>query len=77
VGIALLPISAVQNLSPDLTYLRLEPLLKRRVELVCRRDNYQLPVVAYFVELLAKQLPLIFKDFMAQAERTTLARNAC
>ncbi len=66
IGVAFLPISAVQQLPPDLCWLPLEPKLKRRVELVCRRDNYQIPVVAYFINLLTQQLPVIFAQCMQQ-----------
>ncbi len=65
VGIALLPVCALQNLSPDLTWVQVQDLpLKRRVELIYRRDHYQIPVVANFGEMLKSQLPQVFENFM-------------
>jgi LysR family transcriptional regulator, transcription activator of glutamate synthase operon len=68
VGIALLPISALQNLPPDLVRVDIaSPTLKRRVELICRRDNYQIPIVAAFSDLLVKRLPLIYQQYLQQS----------
>ncbi|UFP92874.1 LysR family transcriptional regulator [Gloeobacter morelensis MG652769] len=61
VGVAILPLCAVQHLGTDLVIARLEePSITRRVELVCRKDNYQVPVVAAFTRLVAEHLPTAF-----------------
>lgn len=73
VGVALLPITAVQNLPPDLVSLRVkEPKLTRKVELICHRDNYQIPVVAAFADLVVKHLPFIYSQYI----QNSVQRNA-
>jgi len=72
VGIAILPESALQNLGPDLARVDLTPGIRRRVELVCRRDNYQVPVVACFADLLARRLPVVFAEMMGRTEPPSL-----
>jgi LysR family transcriptional regulator, transcription activator of glutamate synthase operon len=77
VGVALLPITAVQNLPPDLASLRVQdPKLTRKVELICHRDNYQIPVVAAFADLVAKRLPFIFNQCLQNSvERSSFGEN--
>ncbi len=77
VGVALLPITAVQNLPPDLVSLRVQdPKLTRKVELICHRDNYQIPVVAAFADLVAKRLPFIFNQCLQNSvERSSFGEN--
>ncbi|WP_287129182.1 LysR family transcriptional regulator [Candidatus Cyanaurora vandensis] len=73
VGIALLPLSAVQNLPPDLVLIHpTGPKLTRRVELVCHKDNYQVPVVAAFARLVREQLPAAYS---AWVQRYALAQR--
>ncbi len=58
VGVGILPVAAVQAISADLSVVRIvEPQLTRLVELVCRKDNYQVPVVAAFTNLINDFLP--------------------
>ncbi|WP_218081095.1 LysR family transcriptional regulator [Anthocerotibacter panamensis] len=67
VGVALLPLSAVQNLPADLVRVQVvEPRLTRRVELIYRKENYQIPVVAAFARLIAERLPLAFARWVQQ-----------
>ncbi|AGY56567.1 LysR family transcriptional regulator [Gloeobacter kilaueensis] len=77
VGVAILPLCAVQNLNSDLAIARIEePRLSRTVELVCRKDNYQVPVVAAFRQLVAEHLPAAFERWVRAGAESWLAERS-
>jgi len=74
VGIAVLPLSAVQYLPSDLRALPFaDTPLTRKVQLVCRKDHYQVPIVAAFAQLLEQGLPQAYIRWI-QADQPVLCR---